>query len=667
MGLLDIFRKRKAPELVSPIPASPLFAVISEAMASSDVMRYWRGVFYRAVELRAGAIAEALSSARVERRLSQADYEMVSGDHPWVRLLNRPNPRISAYRFWWWVSISRDLYGRVCCVVERDALGVPVALWPIEPSWGTIEPRFDPSGSIAEYVYRKRSGGELQVFPAADVIDLSCWSPEDSRKVVSLIDRMLYELQSDMYQHMYRARILQNGGIAPVYIKLEHMVSSAVLERIKEEFQRNYVGIANITRIPVLSAATIEPITSTAREMELVSGIEVLRGIIEEVAGIPGGLLRGDANRANVEGARAIFLQNTIMPLARLLAEQLTVELEEAFGADSGQLRIRPIDIVPVDGLTKARQRQIEVMIGIKSPNELRKEDGLPPYEGGDRYFMAANLIDITTDPAQYPQSDSGNGPQVVGERLIRLAQRSIVASMQREAENELTELILRQIQELRDVIFDRLERRSLEDVSVQEFWGLVVWITGLSEVLARFVEELLIKTLELTAQAFRLAADLLELIASEMPREQAEGAAHNLTRLSRYGYENAQEEISKLIAQAVSENWTREKLKQELTDLFERLEKERSRVWASSLATAALNAGQYAAFVLAGVDKVRWVAVMDDRTRNAHRLAHGQVRRIGEPFFVGGEYLMFPGDTSLGASAANIANCRCWLEEGGS
>ncbi|MCK5617720.1 hypothetical protein KAR91_88465 [Candidatus Pacearchaeota archaeon] len=54
------------------------------------------------------------------------------------------------------------------------------------------------------------------------------------------------------------------------------------------------------------------------------------------------------------------------------------------------------------------------------------------------------------------------------------------------------------------------------------------------------------------------------------------------------------------------------------------------------------------------------WDAILDDRTRPAHVSADGQVRGMGVPFIVAGEMLKVPGDTSLGASAGNIINCRC-------
>lgn len=55
------------------------------------------------------------------------------------------------------------------------------------------------------------------------------------------------------------------------------------------------------------------------------------------------------------------------------------------------------------------------------------------------------------------------------------------------------------------------------------------------------------------------------------------------------------------------------------------------------------------------------WQTMRDKKVRPAHVGALGQTVPIGQPFVVGGELLMEPGDTSLGASIWNVANCRCW------
>lgn len=67
------------------------------------------------------------------------------------------------------------------------------------------------------------------------------------------------------------------------------------------------------------------------------------------------------------------------------------------------------------------------------------------------------------------------------------------------------------------------------------------------------------------------------------------------------------------------------------------------------------------------------WVATRDGRTRDAHAAMSGQSVRHGQPFqSPTGAMLRYPGDTSLGAGAEDVVNCRCvvrrrvdWLAQG--
>lgn len=57
------------------------------------------------------------------------------------------------------------------------------------------------------------------------------------------------------------------------------------------------------------------------------------------------------------------------------------------------------------------------------------------------------------------------------------------------------------------------------------------------------------------------------------------------------------------------------------------------------------------------------WVCACDKVSRDWHKNANGQQVSLEEPFIVGGEKLMHPGDSSLGASAKNVIHCRCTMK----
>jgi hypothetical protein len=86
-----------------------------------------------------------------------------------------------------------------------------------------------------------------------------------------------------------------------------------------------------------------------------------------------------------------------------------------------------------------------------------------------------------------------------------------------------------------------------------------------------------------------------------------------------------------------------------------------RSQVIAATEVVAASNYGSHEAAKASDLPLVKvWLATEDSHTRPDHREADGQEVGLDEPFTVGDDQLMFPGDTSLGAGADEIVYCRC-------
>lgn len=79
--------------------------------------------------------------------------------------------------------------------------------------------------------------------------------------------------------------------------------------------------------------------------------------------------------------------------------------------------------------------------------------------------------------------------------------------------------------------------------------------------------------------------------------------------------------------------------------------------------ANSILNYRQYLKAVKAGKTKKKWIDVGDKRERKTHLEVGGTILPIDEPFSVGDSLLQFPKDTSLGASADEIVNCRCSIQ----
>lgn len=138
---------------------------------------------------------------------------------------------------------------------------------------------------------------------------------------------------------------------------------------------------------------------------------------------------------------------------------------------------------------------------------------------------------------------------------------------------------------------------------------------------------------------------------------------------------QTSKDEIAGLLQQGEAEGWTISTMQVAMTDLFnqwihgntdaagfagQRLPPYRTEMIARTVSMQAYNAGSTALYEDSGVEEQEWVATNDDRTRETHAAANGQVVRVGEPFDVGGSQMLYPGDDSLGADVAEIVNCRC-------
>lgn len=90
----------------------------------------------------------------------------------------------------------------------------------------------------------------------------------------------------------------------------------------------------------------------------------------------------------------------------------------------------------------------------------------------------------------------------------------------------------------------------------------------------------------------------------------------------------------------------------------FNEISRERALRIAMTETAAAYGVARQEAMDQAGIEYKQWLTSGGDNVRPAHAHAGGQIVRSDEPFKVGDEELMYPGDPR--GSAANVINCHC-------
>ena len=89
----------------------------------------------------------------------------------------------------------------------------------------------------------------------------------------------------------------------------------------------------------------------------------------------------------------------------------------------------------------------------------------------------------------------------------------------------------------------------------------------------------------------------------------------------------------------------------------------DRAKYLAENEANTSLNHQDFVDAIAAGKTRKKWVDIRDDRERPDHRKVGGTIKPITEPFLVGDSIMDYPKDTSYGASANQIVNCRCTIK----
>lgn len=89
----------------------------------------------------------------------------------------------------------------------------------------------------------------------------------------------------------------------------------------------------------------------------------------------------------------------------------------------------------------------------------------------------------------------------------------------------------------------------------------------------------------------------------------------------------------------------------------------DRARLVAENETQSLCNLSEFDRAKEQGFKYKEWLAMLDERTRETHAMADGQKVDIDTPFIVGDSLMMFPTDTSLGATPQEIINCRCIMK----
>ena len=634
-----------------------------------------KSTFYKCLEIRANAMAEALTQATVERRTTQDMWEMVESDHPWVTLLSRPSRIMSSHDFYYYLSMTRDLHGATYFFIARDRYGVPIELRPLPINYGSMSLLLNEVGDLVYYIFTRSDGKEL-IFEAEDILKIMRTNPNSLHEGLSLTQVLAYTIQSDIHTREYTVRTLQEGGVMGTVMSTDQNLTEAQVRQYTELLKSKIKGLKNLSEVGILGSG-LQPVQfhSPPADMDVFNTNKLNFEDILFVTGVPKGLFESATTRATAEAARLVLFDQTIQPESESIAGQLSLEFERLFKAEENKLLIRPPDLRPLDAEFELRKEQAEFESGQWTINELKKrkgEDEIGPE--GDKRYLRAGLVPLDrVGKSPFDFTDERSTRQTpnpfklvvhkrsahipLTEEDLRMEWREVDNIKQRNMLNAFSavrNVLAFQHREIINNLGEKFEGRSITDtpLSSDELFNLSEQLEYIRNILNPVIADIIASGFQ-TAN-LRIGVDT----PFNMDRQGIRDAFDSIMSKTEMMAGTTKDSLERMLQKGMSEGWDVNKLKDNIKEYFDAASVGRAGTVAQTVTHSSFEAGQQDSFEAAGVDTKRWLTQRDGVVRPSHQEADGQETGLKNKYNIGGEDLEYPGDPN--GSPWNTINCRC-------
>jgi SPP1 gp7 family putative phage head morphogenesis protein len=132
------------------------------------------------------------------------------------------------------------------------------------------------------------------------------------------------------------------------------------------------------------------------------------------------------------------------------------------------------------------------------------------------------------------------------------------------------------------------------------------------------------------------------------------------LEGMNKLTFKKVLDNVNELVAQGAQENWTNAELakaiKKEINAVYEG-RKNQAQTIARTETLAVSGTLRNDAMAENGIEYLEWVTAHDEKVRESHADADGEVVKLGDEFSMG---LKYPGDFTSGDMPEEVINCRC-------
>lgn len=321
----------------------------------------------------------AVRQKSIQAALERNDLTEVA-DHHFLKLFDKANPLMSGYDCMFVQSLLLDLPGETFAIIERDAQGLPAAMYPIPPNWVQAVP------TIQEPVYKITFPLKYQEIPESEVLWIKNPNPLEiygrgTGPGYALAD----ELETDEYAAKHTAAWFKNRAVPELLIGVEGATQDQ-LESAKAKWENNHRGIFNAFQTHWYSGAlSVNQLSQSFHDQQLIELRQFERDTVFQVYGLPPEIMGvlDNANRSTIDAADFHYSVKVQVPRLERFRSAFQMFIDRNYGP--GYI-IDYYSPVPED-------KEFILKVAAEAPqsrtvNEWRALQGLGPIEGGEEIYV---------------------------------------------------------------------------------------------------------------------------------------------------------------------------------------------------------------------------------------------------------------------------------------
>lgn len=688
------------PGAVAVDQSSRYFGVDSEQWSPQEYGQYiaTSNAVYTVVKKR----ATYLSSLPFVLARLKADGEAnpVTKGAAW-ELTHKVNP------YWTWrrlvemTEMSLCLWGVAFWFLERGGNGgIPRELYWARPDRVKVIPH--PTRYVDRFEYHPSSGQEPIRFKPSEAIWLRYPNPLDEYSGLSPLAaaRLAADTQGAAMKQNYS--LFKNGVSIGGLVTPNngHMQPEAARE-IKEQLQHRAKGVANAHRwLVLLHDAKFQPMTLSPRDAEFVG---LHRLTLEDICrpyGVPLDLVGGQRTYANYEEAVKAMWTETIIPEGGFIADEITEQLLPMFTGservDVVEFDHSGVEVLQQDEEARWRIAEGKLRAGVLTQNEYRSEHKQDPVPWGEKvWWGSVALVPIESaelpEPGSVPEAletqggpqsdeeddDNEESPGADAERLAagqkrthtritygsdehRRIFRQFVARTERheEAVSRASKRLFRQQEQSILTELGKVRRAAEpDDLDVEVLLAKIVNLARWKKRFRAAIHPVLGRIVASGGQeamdtiALGVGFDVSDPLVARFLERRAQRFAVEVNQTTW-------DLLKASLIEGLEDGEGTDVLAQRVRAVMGGRIRSSEEVIARTEVISAYNGGALEGARQSGqVETKEWLASLDDRTRETHVAAHGQVVALDANFTVGGASGPAPGQINR---ASESIQCRC-------